>query len=76
MEKCGLSEEDRVMLDEKLDDAVLYKAATSWFMSGYGGFEVKHHSGLSMYLPFTTGRNYLHSFYKTLEWNQAVGLIQ
>ena len=37
---------------------------------------INTHSGLSMYLPFTTGRDYLNNFYKSLEWNKATGLIQ
>lgn len=73
MEKCGLSDEDKALFNEKLDDAVIYKAATPWFMSS---FKIEHHSGLSMYLPFTEKRNYLHGHYKTLAWNEAVGLIQ
>ena len=73
IEKCGLSEEDKAAFNENLNAAVRYKAATKWFMSD---FEIKKHSGLSMYLPFTTGRYYLNSFYKTLEWNEAVGLIE
>ena len=73
IEKCGLSEEDSKILNESLSTVVKYKAATKRFMSDY---DIKTHSGLSMYLPFTTGRDYLHSFYKTLEWNQAVDLIQ
>ena len=73
IEKCGPSEEDLKTFNESLSAAVKYKAATKRFMSDY---YIKTNSGLSMYLPFTTGRDYLHSFYKTLEWNQAVGLIQ
>lgn len=73
IEKCGPSEEDLKTFNESLSAAVKYKAATKRFMNDY---YIKTNSGLSMYLPFTTGRDYLHSFYKTLEWNQAVGLIQ
>ena len=73
IEKCGPSEEDLKTFNESLSAAVKYKAATKRFMSDY---YIKTNSGLSMYLPFTTGRDYLHGFYKTLEWNQAVGLIQ
>ena len=64
---------DLKAFNESLSAVVKYKAATKRFMSD---FHIKTNSGLSMYLPFTTGRDYLHSFYKTLEWNQAVGLIQ
>ena len=73
IEKCGLSEEDKALFNEKLDDVILYKAATQWFMSD---FKVEHHSGLSMYLPYMVDRDYLNNFYKGLEWNKAVGLVQ
>lgn len=73
IEKCGLSDEDRTLFNEKLDDAILYKAATPWFMSD---FKVVRHSGLSMYLPYKVDRDYLNNFYKGLEWNKTVGLIQ
>ena len=73
IEKCGLTEEDKQIFNESLSAAVKYKAATPWFLSD---FAINKHSGLSMYLPFTQKRDYLNNFYKTLEWNQAVGLVQ
>jgi len=71
--KCGISEEDRNEFDRCLDDAVIYKAATEYFMSD---FTIRSHSGLSMYLPFSENRDYLNTFYKTLEWNKATGLVE
>lgn len=76
IEKCGISEQERIQFNEKLDDAVIFKAATPFFMNGFNGFKIEHHSGLSMYLPFIENRPYLHGYYKTLEWNKATGLIQ
>ena len=73
IEKCNLSEDDLAAFNDALDDAVVFKAATEEFMKN---FRITHHSGLSMYLPYTTGRDYLNNFYKTLEWNKAVGLVQ
>lgn len=74
VEKCGISENDLEVFNEKLDDVVIYKAATAnFFMSQ---LKIEHHSGLSMYLPFTQGRDYLNSFYKELAWNKATGLVQ
>ena len=73
IEKCGLTEEDKQIFNESLSAAVTYKAATPWFLSD---FAIRKHSGMSMYLPFTQKRDYLNNFYKTLEWNQAVGLVQ
>lgn len=59
-------------LREALDRCILYKAATENFMNS---FAIRNHSGLSMYLPYT-GREYLNSFYKELEWNKATGLVE
>ncbi len=71
--KCGISEEDRDEFDRCLDDAVIYKGATQHFIND---FTILNHSGLSMYLPFSENRDYLNTFYKTLEWNKATGLVQ
>ena len=71
--KCGLTEEESSTFGSALEDVVIYKAATPRFMNN---LTINTHSGLSMYLPFTTGRDYLNSFYKKLEWNKATGLIQ
>lgn len=73
MEKCGLSDEDQATFNERLDEVVLYKAATPYFMSN---IKIEHHSGLSMYLPLYQNRIYLNNFYKTLEWNKAVELVR
>ena len=71
--KCGLTEEESNTFGSALEDVVIYKAATPRFMNN---LTINTHSGLSMYLPFTTGRDYLNSFYKDLEWNKATGLIE
>ena len=73
VEKCTPSQEDLALFNEALSSAVLYKASTPSFLSS---FNIKHHSGLSMYLPFTIKRKYLNNFYKTLEWNIDTGLIE
>ena len=69
----SLSEDESAAVESALADIVLYKAATEKFMSE---LVINTHCGLSMYLPYTTGRDYLNNFYKTLEWNKATGLIQ
>ena len=71
--KCGLSEADLDEFNRRLNDAVIYKGATEVFMND---FRITCHSGLSMYLPITYRRDYLNTFYKTLEWNKATGLVQ
>lgn len=74
VEKCGISEDDLTDFNEKLNEVVTYKAATAnFFMSQ---LKIEHHSGLSMYLPFTQGRDYLNNFYRELEWNKATGLLE
>ena len=71
--RCSLAPEDQARFNQTLEKTISYKAATPVFMSS---FHITTHSGLSMYLPFTTGRDYLNNFYKSLEWNKATGLIQ
>lgn len=70
--RSGASKEDIARLQDALEAAVRYKAHTEKFMSD---IEIKTHCGLSMYLPYSN-HTYLNSFYKTLDWNQATGLIK
>lgn len=67
----GASQQQMQALDEALGLCVLHKAATEQFI----GLPIVSHSGLSMYVPYKD-RTYLNSFYKTLEWNKATGLVQ
>lgn len=69
---AGATQEEIAVLHEELDRCVIYKAATPCFMED---FDIDIHSGFSMYLPYS-GRNYLNSFYKTLKWNKATGLVE
>ncbi len=69
--KANASEEDLAVLDSALDDCVLYKASSSYFIS----LEIKTSCGLSMYLP-ADGSTELNSYYRTLSWNKATGLVQ
>ena len=73
IEKCSPSKEDLDTFNSRLEEAVIYKAATPNFMSS---FKIEHHSGLSMYLPIAINREYLNNFYKTLEWNKATSLVR
>ena len=74
--KAGASEEEIARLDAALEDCVLYKAATPWFMKGgEDGFAINTHCGLSMYLP-SMGTKFLDNYYKTnIAWNQATQLV-
>lgn len=69
----GASEDQIARFQKALNDCILYKAATEKFFNTE--ITISHHSGLSMYLPFEN-RTYLNTFYKTLEWNKATGLVQ
>lgn len=54
-----------------LDQTVLFKDATEAFLT----IDITHYSGLSIYIP-RPEYTVLNNFYKTLQWNQATGLIQ
>lgn len=71
--KIGASEEELSQFDKSLNDCIICKYATPTFMSS--SFEIKEHSGLSMYLP-EDYRKYANTFYTKLKWNQAVELIK
>ena len=70
--EAGASEEEIAALHAALDQCVLYKGHTPEFMNE---FKIKVFSGFSMYLP-CNGSWELDKFYKTLQWNQATGLVQ
>ena len=70
--KAGITEEETAALDDALAECVLYKAATSYFLS----LPIRTACGLSMYLP-SMGSSYLDNFYRTrITWNQATKLVQ
>ena len=72
---AGADEIEIADLDWALSQCVAYNEATEYFMTGYKGFPITCHSGLSMYLPYPE-RAYLNDYYKTLAWNEATGLIK
>lgn len=59
-------------LNTALNDCIIYKNATNKLL---GSRQVNHHCGLSMYLPFKK-KEYLNTFYKSLDWNIATGLVE
>lgn len=69
--KSGVGESDMSAVRAALDDCVLYKAATPYFLDR----RINVHSGLSMYLP-SDGTSDLNEFYKTLSWNKCTKLIE
>lgn len=70
--EAGASEEEIASLHAALDQCVLYKGHTPEFMNE---FAIDIFSGFSMYLP-CDGNIQLDKFYKTLQWNQATGLVE
>ena len=71
LSKSGVSESDMSEVRAALDECVLYKAATPYFLDR----KIDVHSGLSMYLP-ANGTADLNEFYKTLSWNKATHLVE
>lgn len=69
---AGATDEELGRLHEALDECVMYKAHTPMFMNE---FQIHTFCGFSMYLP-SNGSAELDKYYKTLQWNQATGLVQ
>lgn len=59
---------------EALDKAVIYKAATPYFIEMR--IDPQKYSGLSTYIPVSPEEPQLDDYYRTLEWNKAVGMIK
>lgn len=68
---AGATEEELELLQEALDECIVYKACTPEFM---GSFTIDIFSGLSMYLP-CNGSIELDKYYKTLKWNIDTKLV-
>ncbi|MDV4044805.1 hypothetical protein CMT37_18490 [Elizabethkingia anophelis] len=52
-----------------IDTCVVWKAATTSFMLGFNGFEIKQHSGITTYIP-QKGFEGLNNSYRKLKWNK------
>ena len=74
--KAGADSDDLARLKHALDGCITYKAATENFLLGFGGFPVKHYSGLSMFLPSMCPDDEVLNFYRDLDWNRAVNLVE
>lgn len=72
IKEAGASENEISRLHDALDQCVLYKGHTPEFMNE---FRIETFSGFSMYLP-CNGSAELDKFYRTLQWNQATGLVE
>ena len=65
---------DAAPVKEALKKAVPYKAATSYFFDLT--INPDKYSGLGTYIPFSPADLELNEYYKTLEWNKAVGMVK
>lgn len=74
--EAGITPEETAALDAALQECVLYKAATPYFMQGTQyGFAITDYCGLSMYLP-SKGNDFLDNYYVNhVAWNQATHLL-
>ena len=70
--EAGASESDLLKAQDALEECITQKFATDWFMND---FKIETFSGLSMYLQ-DSERTILNSYYKSLRWNQATGMIE
>lgn len=69
---AGINSDEEARLDAALEECILYKAATPYFLN----FPIEVYSGMSMYLP-SMGSPFLDNFYKTqIDWNKATELLK
>ncbi|MGJ1292735.1 clostripain-related cysteine peptidase [Sphingobacterium spiritivorum] len=61
------SAESHAKLQFVLDKVIIYKASTSQFLIGQGGFTIRAHSGITSYIPQKTFP-YLNTEYAKLKW--------
>ena len=70
--KAGITAEEKAALEDALNQCVVYKAATDYFL----GIPRNTACGLSMYLP-SMGSDYLDTFYTNhIAWNKATELVK
>jgi len=76
LEQAGASSEDLSALDAALNGCIIYKNHTGQYVSAIDGLhQIRAYCGLSTFLP-SLGTDYLKSYYKTLSWNSAAGLVK
>ena len=71
--KTIAGEEDAAPVIEALEEAVLYKAATPWFLDI--AIDKNKFSGLSTYIPIAPSDPELDAFYAKFDWNKDTGMI-
>mgnify|MGYP002855120884 CR=1 FL=1 len=75
--KAGITDAEYGQLQSALGSCVYYKSTTGQYSSSIDGetHPIDTYSGLSMYLP-SMGSEALDTYYKTLDWNKATGLVK
>jgi len=63
--------EQKRQLQLLIQDCVIWKAATPYFMQGYNGFAIEKHSGLTGYIP-QDRYPLLNASYVALPWYKAI----
>lgn len=70
--QAGCTNEEMNDFRAALGQCMVYKASTPSFMNS---FSINVFSGFSMFLPSNGGAR-LKEFYRTLDWNEATGLVR
>lgn len=68
----AFTDADKSAFERQLNKCVLYRAATPRFIEM---FDVNTYCGLSCYIPLGK-RTDLNSYYRTLQWSKACGMLQ
>ena len=69
---AGITDEEHAQLTAAMDECILYKAATPYFLS----IPIEHFCGLSMFLP-SNGSAFLKGWYReNVSWNDATALVK
>ena len=71
--KTIAGEEDAAPVMAALEKAVIYKAATPWFLDFT--IDPQRYSGLSTYIPLAPSDPELDAFYAKFDWNRDTGMI-
>ena len=65
------TEAEKQTLRELLNQTVVWKKATPYFMQGYNGFAINKHSGMTCYIP-QAKYTQLNKAYLNLQWAEVV----
>lgn len=63
--------DDYAQFQTALKQAVVYEKHTASFLPSYGGYQITHFSGLSIYVPSSSDPAGVYDEYKKLDWYRA-----